>query len=186
MRKGCSGKVLSLSVLSLLPIVALGPNPLPESLQWVSPLPHNYTLPSLPLLLPGCHRNQPAMSRPVSRRGDHPVSFPCSPEPAPSSGLVLFRTLRDTRLWWRSQKQTGSGVCHGPVGQICCPPVSRAVGTTQTSAPQDTHEPVPVPATLRALPGRAASSPGGLWTEDELSSAKFSGQLRSLEEGSSK
>lgn len=95
--------------MSLLSIVALGPNPLPESLQWVSPLPHNYTLPSLPLLPPGCHSNQPARSRPASRRSDHPVSFPCSPEPAPSSGLVLFKTLRGTLLWWRSQTQTGSG-----------------------------------------------------------------------------
>lgn len=92
--------------MSLLPIVALGPNPLPESLQWVSPpLPHNHTLPSLPLLPPGCHSNQPARSRPASRRSDHTVSFPCSLEPTPRSGLVLFRTL----LWWGSQAQTGSG-----------------------------------------------------------------------------
>lgn len=72
-------------------------------------MPHNYTLPSLPLLPPGCHRNQPARSRPASRRSDHPVSFPCSPEPAPRSGLVLFCTLRGTRLQWRSPEQTGSG-----------------------------------------------------------------------------
>lgn len=91
--------------MSLLPIVALGPNPLPESLQWVSPLPHNHTLPSLPLLPSGCHSNQPARSGPASRRSDHTVSFPCSPEPTPSSGLALFRTL----LRWRSQAQTDSG-----------------------------------------------------------------------------
>lgn len=46
--------------------------------------------------------------------------FPGSPEPAPGSGLVLFWTLRGTGLWWRSLEPTGNGVCHSPVGQICC------------------------------------------------------------------
>lgn len=121
-------------------------------------MPHNYTLPSLPLLPPGCHRNQPARSRPASRRSDHPVSFPCSPEPTPRSGLVLFRTLRSPRLWWRSQAQTGNGVCHGPVGQICC-----RRSDPDVCAPG--HRSLCQRLPLCSSPGRASSSPGGLRTE---------------------
>lgn len=125
------------------------------------PPPPHYPLPSSPLLLPGCHRNQPARSRPAPRRGGHPVSFPGSPEPAPRSGLVLFRTLRDTRLWWRSQEPTGSelGLPRPCGSDLLLIAARRALGASQTSAPRNTHEPAPVPATLRASPGRTASNP---------------------------
>lgn len=51
------------------------PHPLP---------PHNYTLPSLPLLPLGCHRNQPARSRPASRRWPSSLLFPAPQSQPPA------------------------------------------------------------------------------------------------------
>ncbi|CAO2592487.1 hypothetical protein LEMLEM_LOCUS6793, partial [Lemmus lemmus] len=86
----------------------------------------------------------------IARPGGHPVSFPGSPKPAHCSGLVLFGTLRGSGLWWRSQEQTGSGLRHRPVGRsdLLLSTARRALEATQTSAPRDTYEPIPAPATL--------------------------------------
>lgn len=136
-RRSCFGKVFPLTRFLLrlrFPSPALGgihcaagPNPLPENLQWVSPPPHptpsrhttTHSPPFRSSLLAAIETSLPG---PGPRRAAVAIQspFPGSPEPAPGSGLVLFWTLRGTRLWWRSLEPTGSGVCHSPVGQICC------------------------------------------------------------------
>lgn len=118
--------------MSLLPIVTLGPNPLPESLQWVSPC---HTTTHSPLfrssLLAAIETSLPGPGRlPVAVTIQSPFPAPQSQPPAQdwscsgrcealgSGGGARRRQATGfaTALWVRSA----------------------AVGATQTSAPRDT------------------------------------------------
>lgn len=181
------------SAASPLPILApegihcaAGPKPVTESLPWVSrppppPAPRNTTTHSPPFRSSLLAAIETSLPGPGPRRASWWPSSLLSRLPK-ASPLLGIGPVQDAEGHWALVAEPGTDrqrALPRPCGSdLLLSSARRALGSTQTSAPRDTYEATPAPASLCAAPGSTASSLGGLATEVSGARSQRTGRAR--------